>query len=175
VIEADGSDELTVFKTSDVVVSSVGPREGRVYARIIARTTTSLEGGQTFAIDVDSGERRPVALEGIPSPDGSHVLVVTDRDMNGPCLFHDCTGYAPEVYVDDVRLTHTTGYEVEPAWSPGGKRIVFARIADDDGDDYELWVMNANGACERQITDNRDWDVSPDWYGSPGTDRPLDC
>lgn len=175
VIEPDGSRERTVFETSEVVLSSVGPYRGKVYATIIDRDARTLEDGPAFAIDVESGASRRVQTQGIPSPAGSRLLIVSDEDENGPCLFHDCWGHAPELYADDVRLTHSTGYDVEPAWSPGGKRIVFARIANDDGDDYELWMMNQNGTCETQITDNGDWDVSPDWRGLPESDHPLDC
>jgi Tol biopolymer transport system component len=175
VVGRDGGDERTIYETSDVLISSFGPERGEVHATFIKRTATSLEGGQTFVIDVESGKRRPVNERGLRSPDGRHLLIETDRDKNGPCLFHDCTGHAPELYADDLRLTHTTGYDTDAGWSPAGKRIVFARIANDDRDDYELWVMNADGSCETQITDNGDWDVGPDWYGPPDSDQQLDC
>ena len=176
VVDRDGSDEHVVYESEDILLSSVGPRgDNQVRATSLDPAAKSLVDTHTFAIDVESGESLPVADEGLPSPDGRHLLTESDRDKNGPCLFHDCVGYAPELYADNIRLTHTTGYESEPAWSPGGERIVFARIANDDGDDYELWVMNANGTCETQLTDDRRWDVSPDWYGPAASDHPLSC
>jgi TolB protein len=176
VIGRDGGGEQPVFDTEDAVVNSLGPDgDNEVFATIVSRASGTGSGGQTFAIDVRSGDSRRVADRGLRSPDGEHVLIETDRDKNGPCLFHDCTGHAPELYVDDRRLTRTTGEEGDAVWSPGGKRILFARIANDDGDDYELWVMNADGTCETQLTDNGDWDWSPDWYGSAEDDAPLEC
>jgi Tol biopolymer transport system component len=174
-IGRSGDDEEAVYETEDVVIASSGPHDGEVHTRILSRETTTLRGGKLIAIDIESGESRELDEEGSPSPDGKHVLVVTDRDRNGPCLFHDCEGHAPELYVDDRRLTRTTDYEIHATWSPGGRRIVFARIANDDGDDYEMWVMNSDGTCPTRLTDNGAWDWTPDWYGRPEADKPLDC
>jgi dipeptidyl aminopeptidase/acylaminoacyl peptidase len=174
VIAPDGSGERRVFETPNFVLSSFGPFEGDVYASLLSPGANSLEEARRNAIDVDTGAVEP-AKEGIPSPDGRSRLIETDKDENGSCLFHDCVGHAPEIYVDDRRLTHTTGYDHHARWSPGGHRIVFARIANDDTDDYELWVMNADGSCQTQLTRNSEWDWAPDWHGAPGTDDPLDC
>ncbi|MGH3117282.1 MAG: TolB family protein [Gaiellales bacterium] len=174
-IERDGGDEETVYETDDVVIASSGPHGGDVYARILSRETSTLRGGTLLAIDVENGDSRELDVDGIPSPDRGRLLIETDRDENGPCLFHDCEGHAPELYVDDRRLTETTGYEIHARWSTGGTRIVFARIGNDQGDDYELWIMNADGTCPTQLTDNGVWDWNPDWYGPPEGDQRLNC
>jgi Tol biopolymer transport system component len=173
VIGPDASGERRVFETPNDVLSSVGPFEGDVYASLLSPGARSLEEARRYTIDVETGAAEP-AREGIPSPDGDQRLIETDKDENGSCLFHDCVGHAPEIYVDDRRLTHTRGYDVHARWSPGGERIVFARIANDDTDDYELWVMNADGSCQTQLTDNGEWDWTPDWHGSADEDHPLD-
>jgi Tol biopolymer transport system component len=88
------------------------------------------------------------------------------------CLFHDCTGWKPELYAADAggggerRLTETDLQELFPDWSPDGQRIVFARIGDDN-DDYELFVIAADGSEPRQLTDNNAFDWMPDWFGPP--------
>jgi hypothetical protein len=174
VMRPDGSGERRVFETPNVVLSSAGPFEGDVYASLLSRDANSLEEARRYAIDVDTGAMEP-AEEGIPSPDGRERLIETDKDEHGSCLFHDCVGHAPEIYVDDRRLTETIGYDHHARWSPGGQRIVFARIANDDTDDYELWVMNADGSCQTQLTKNSAWDWAPDWHGGPGADHPVDC
>jgi Tol biopolymer transport system component len=172
-MERDGGGEETVYETDDVVLASSGPHGGEIYAQVLSRD--ALSDGRSVAIDVESGAVRDTDVAGIPSSDGRRLLIESDRDENGRCLFHDCQGHAPELYVDDRRLTETTGYEIHARWSPGGERIVFARIANDQGDDYEVWVMNADGTCPRRLTDNGEWDWNPDWYGRPESDGPLRC
>jgi TolB protein len=132
--------------------------------------------------DLDGGERK-VLIEngGEPawSAEGDRIAFVSDRDRNGPCLFHDCTGNASELYVADAngenerRITQTTAQEVHPRWSPDGQKLLFARIRSEE-DDYELFIINADGTCEQQLTDNEDWDWMPDWIG-PESGSPLTC
>ena len=132
--------------------------------------------------DLDGGDRE-VLIEhgGEPawSSDGEGIAFVSDRDRNGPCFFHDCTGNAGELYVADAngenerRVTRTTAQEVHPRWSPDGQKLLFARIRDED-DGYELFVINADGTCERKLTENEDWDWMPDWTG-PESGSPLTC
>ena len=174
-IRPDGGDERAVYETRDAVVASGGVRNGEVLATIVDREAESFEDARVFAIDLETGERRPSDDEGLLPPDGKRRLISTDRDKNGACLFHDCTGHAEELYVNDRRLTNTVALEADPRWSPGGKRILFTRIENDDGDDFELWVMNADGSCQTQLTNNGEWDWTPDWYGRPQDDRPIDC
>ena len=36
-------------------------------------------------------------------------------------------------------------------------------------------MMNADGSCQTQLTDNGEWDWAPDWHGPPEGDRPIAC
>jgi Tol biopolymer transport system component len=59
------------------------------------------------------------------------------------------------------RLTTNPGPDVMPAWSPDGRRIVFASAR--DGSPRELYVMNADGSDQQRLTslgNNPGW---PDW------------
>lgn len=52
------------------------------------------------------------------------------------------------------------GEGTDPAWSPDGAHLAFARVV---GDRAHLFVMNADGSGARQITDGPDDDVHPAW------------
>jgi TolB protein len=48
----------------------------------------------------------------------------------------------------------------QPAWSPDGKRIIFASNRNGN---YELFVMNANGKKQHSLTDTKEDEIQPDW------------
>lgn len=132
-----------------------------------------------FVAALASGEESRVAdgVGGRFSPDGERIAFLSDRDRNGRCLFHDCTGHAAELYVagvdgsDERRLTETLAQEAHPSWTPDGEWILFSRIRDED-DDYDVYAVRADGECEVQLTDTTAWEWSASWSGS--TDS-LDC
>lgn len=78
----------------------------------------------------------------------------------------DAGEYNSEIYVVDpadpspVNITNTPASERGPAWSPDGKQIAYVR-------DFQLWVMDANGLGQRQVTDVQSYD--PAW--SPAGDQ----
>ena len=91
--------------------------------------------------------------------------------MNGKIVFgsdRDRGGGYDDLYVATLgvpgvlRLTYNTGevWDVHPAWSPDGGRIVFARY---DTHDYEIMVMNADGSNVVQLTNNEVDDFEPAW------------
>jgi len=109
------------------------------------------------------------------SPDGGRIAFSSDRDMNGDCFFHDCTGWNGEIYVmnadgsDPRRFTDDPGDDTSPTWSPDGTRIAFAALrnveggVDDPSENYEIYVMDDDGSDLVQLTKNTSWDWQPDW------------
>jgi hypothetical protein len=60
-----------------------------------------------------------------------------------------------------TRLTNDAANDLEPVWSPDGTKILFS--SDRDGD-FEIFVMNADGSAQTQLTFNvAIHDVEPDW------------
>ena len=68
-------------------------------------------------------------------PDGSDQIRITSSP------FQDCIGNAP--------------------WSPDGSRIAFFRNT--DREDWEIYIMNADGTGEVRLTDNSINDQGPSW------------
>jgi Tol biopolymer transport system component len=115
-----------------------------------------------------SGTKRLTAngvFDGDPvwSPDGKSIAFSTDRDGNREIYVMNADGSSPRRLtntggrVDDISLH---GLDADPAWSPDGKRIAFDSNRDGD---YEIYVMDADGSGERNLTSNASLDALPAW------------
>jgi TolB protein len=112
--------------------------------------------------------------EGILSPDGRRIVFTSLKEG-------DLDIYTMNVDGSDVRrLTTTPGYDGGPWWSPDGSRIVYRAHHPADSADLtqyralladrvvrpgrmELWVMNADGSDQRQITRLGGANFGPTW------------
>jgi WD40 repeat protein len=77
---------------------------------------------------------------------------------------HFFVGRFQDVAVIDLASRHvrrvTTHSGEYPAWSPDGTKLAFASARDGD---YELFVIDADGTHERQLTTNARYDMYPAW------------
>ena len=112
--------------------------------------------------------------EGVLSPDGTTIVFTSLKDG-------DLDIYTMNVDGTNVRqLTHQPGYDGGPWWSPDGRQIAYrAYHPSEPGElnDYrdllaqhvvrpskmELWVMNADGSDQRQITHLGGANFGPSW------------
>ena len=106
------------------------------------------------------------------SPDGKRIVFVSDRDEH---VIDNDPGGLPnyEIYVMDANggnqrnLTNNPNSDWVPSWSPDGKRIVFSSDRDGNRDgnreNYEIYVMDADGNNQQRLTDNDFFDTSPSW------------
>ena len=112
--------------------------------------------------------------EGVLSPDGRRIVFTSLKDG-------DLDIYTMNIDGSDIRrLTTTPGYDGGPWWSPDGTKIVYrawhppdsAGLADYRGllaqrmvrpSRMELWVMNADGSDQRQITNLGGANFGPSW------------
>jgi TolB protein len=112
--------------------------------------------------------------EGVLSPDGRRIVFTSLKDG-------DLDIYTMNVDGTDVRrLTTAPGYDGGPWWSPDGTKIVYRAWHPPDSAglaDYrnllsqrmvrpsrmELWVMNADGSEQRQITSLGGANFGPSW------------
>ncbi|MGH9832803.1 MAG: protein kinase domain-containing protein, partial [Blastocatellia bacterium] len=63
-----------------------------------------------------------------------------------------------------VNLANTTEFdETVPAWSPDGRRIAFASTRGSQNKNYNIWVMDADGANPRMVTTPSGNNYEPAW------------
>ena len=104
----------------------------------------------------------------------ARIVFVSDRDGH----VHPRFGWPTyEIYVMEVdgnnqrRLTNHPNFDIGPSWSPDGKRIAFMSDRDEhviDNDpgglpNYEIYVMDADGGNQRNLTNNPNDDSVPSW------------
>ena len=102
----------------------------------------------------------------------ARIVFMSDRDGH----VHPRLGWPThEIYVMEVdgnnqqRLTNDPNWDTQPSWSPDGKRIAFE--SDRDGHfnmpgglpNYEIYVMDADGGNQQNLTNNPNSDSSPSW------------
>ena len=106
----------------------------------------------------DGTGRKPLTEGYAPnwSPDGSRIAFHRSADGSESRIFvADADG------TDENPLSTGGAYDSEPAFSPGGGKVVFS--SDRDGD-YDLYVVNADGSGEpRRLTNYPGDERSPDW------------
>jgi TolB protein len=84
------------------------------------------------------------------SPDGKYLLFTGFKDnktANYEIFVLDIT----QKGVKPVNLTRHPGHDISPSWSPDGKRIAFHS---DRKGDLDLFVMNADGTHQKNVTNN---------------------
>ncbi|MFC1505739.1 hypothetical protein ACFLQ6_01570 [Thermoproteota archaeon] len=89
---------------------------------------------------------------------------------NGKILFEDVPvgGVYSEIYVMNpdgsgiTRLTSNSVGDSDPCWSPDGSKILYSS---GDASSSAIWVMNADGANQKQLTIPADdnYDIEPAW------------
>lgn len=112
--------------------------------------------------------------EGILSPDGSKIVFTSMKDGDLEIYTMNADG------TDVRRLTNTPGYDGGPWWSPDGTKIVYRAHHPKDSTELaqyrellaqglirpskvELFVMNADGSDQRQVTALGGANFGPSW------------
>jgi TolB protein len=68
------------------------------------------------------------------------------------------------------QLTDNTVPDLTPSWSPDGSRIVFHRRVGDRGQ-FQLFLIDADGTHERQLTFPPGFNAFPNWGASATVSR----
>jgi Tol biopolymer transport system component len=92
------------------------------------------------------------------SPTGRRIVFQSDGDCKICLVNADGSG---------LTVLSRRGSDASPNWSPDGERIAFISIR--NGYDYDIYLINADGTGEVDLTDVRGEEVNPSW--SPDGER----
>ena len=82
------------------------------------------------------------------------IVFATDRDGNAEIYGMAADGK------NQTRLTNHPAADLQPSWSPDGKKIAFTSYR--NGGNIQIFVMDSDGQNPIRLT-NKVWDQDPDW------------
>jgi TolB protein len=122
-------------------------------------------GIEIFLMNVDGSEVVQVTESGAPimnacpSPDGERIAFTYPQGGRFTDLYViDSDGSVDSV----VRLTKDATCDDVGSWSSDGKQVVFYS---DRSENYDLWMIDADGTNAVQLTDDEYYDAYPAFWG----------
>lgn len=101
---------------------------------------------------------RGIAYDPVWSPDGGRIAYVSRETGNDEIYIYDLGS-------ETTRQVTTGGnafiYKQRPTWSPDGTELAFK--ANDGTQNFQIWIMNADGSNLRNISRSTSNDTDPVW------------
>jgi uncharacterized protein YjdB len=142
------ADTVDVYVQGGVLLTS--PRRGNV------PTVFAFDRATPSRMAPVSSDTTAQQVDPAPSPDGSRIAYVTDRDGNMEIYVMNADGSSPQ------RITNNAATDGSPTWTPDGTRIVYAsNAAGGTTGTFHIWIMNADGSGQRQLTQGTTSDFQP--------------
>jgi Tol biopolymer transport system component len=165
VMNADGSEQTNI--TSDDPSNNDAPRWSPD-GRFIATETDRYNGVSVELINPEGTRQAEIgSFQYFTwfdswSPDGKSLLVDSNRGGDYDIFRYDISGTVPlQLDLLQAKIVSDDNAVEGPAiWSPDGKQIALSSNRDGD---FEVYVMNADGGPQRQVTHNTVDDVVLDW------------
>ncbi len=154
---------LALLATSEAALAVYPGHNGRI-AFVSNRDTLGTANLEIYTMNPDGTDVRRVTFDPSPdeepawSPDGSHIAFSGVRDGQYGVYVMDADGNNTR-RLSEGRLFNPTG---APSWSPDGTQVVFQGNTGVTAND--LYVVNADGAGQRKLTDTPDVrEFTPAW------------
>ena len=167
VMDADGSNQRNLSNNdSDEWGPSWSPDGKRI--AFASEREAEWPNYDIYVIDTNGGNPRRLTknrqIDKSPSwsPDGKRIAFVSARAGNSEIYVMGANGG------NQRNLTNDRHNDRSPSWSPDGKRIAFTSdrdwLLDKDGwPTYEIYVMDADGRNQRNLSNNDSDEWGPSW------------
>ncbi len=177
-MKLDGSDQnrLTNDPAFDTWWGRISPDRARILFYRTPKGVHDRDYGQTslWMMNADGTEQHQLRAKGADgwelqghgewAPDGSQLVMFGGSRLNPQLFITDTQGKVIR------QVTNRGGQNLDPAWSPDGKTIVFVACptAICVPRDYEIFTIPAGGGDARRLTSNTIRDHDP-YYSPDGT------
>ncbi|HMC22567.1 MAG TPA: S9 family peptidase, partial [Thermoanaerobaculia bacterium] len=116
------------------------------------------------ALTIQDYATMPTISSPMIAPDGKRIAYVLTRADMERSVYNSDVWLIGADGTNDIQLTHSTGTDNHPRWSPDGSKIAF--LSDRDGGRNAIWVIPANGGESEKLTNEKggiaDFEWSPD-------------